>query len=68
MAYAIKDLDTGEYYRQRVGDGWYSTDIDNARLYGTYKQAKKTIDAGDHHVSYPGNRKIVVVEVKLTEV
>lgn len=69
MAYAIKDLNTKEYYRQRVGsDGWYSSDINTSRLYGKEKQAQKTIDDNEHHVSFPGNRNLVIVEIALVEV
>ena len=69
MAYVIKDSNTGEYYRQRLGSkGWYSSNIDNARLYAEEKPAHKTIADNGHHVSYPGNRNLNVVQVKLTEV
>jgi len=69
MAYAIKDLNTDEYYRQRLGSkGWYSFDINESRLYGNKKQAQRTIDNNDHHVSYPGNRNLIIVEIKLVEV
>lgn len=68
MAWIIKDTTTGEYFRQRVGaKGWYGTDLDTARLYGNEKQAQRTIDAAEHHVSYPFNRTLVVKEVKLVE-
>lgn len=68
MAWTIKDTNTGEYYRQRVGDGWYSSDINHARLYSDKKQAQKTINAAGHHVTYPGNRALTVQEVQLVEV
>lgn len=69
MAYVIKDLNTNEYYRQRLGpNGWYSSDINTSRLYGKEKQAQKTIDDNEHHVSYPGNRNSTIVEVTLIEV
>ena len=68
MAYVIKDINTNQYYRQRRGsDGWYSFDINASRLYGKEKQAQKTIDDNDHHVSFPGNRNLIPVEVLLIE-
>lgn len=68
MAWVIKDKTTDEYYRQRVGNGWYSSDLEHARLYGSQKQAQQTINAAGHHVTYPGNRVLVTQEVRLFEV
>jgi len=68
MVYVIKDLNTNEYYRQKPGPkGWYSSNINHARLYSTEKIAQKTIDIGNHHVSYPGNRNLTIIEVILIE-
>lgn len=70
MAWVIKDTNgIGEYYRQRAsGNGWYSYFIDDVRLFTSPHQAQKTIDAAGHHVTYPGNRNLVVQEVKIVEV
>lgn len=69
MAYVIKDLNTEEYYRQRSGThGWYSPDINASRLYIRGKDAQKTIDNNQHHVSFPDNRQLTVVEISLVEV
>lgn len=69
MAYAIKDLNTNEYYRQRLGsNSWYTFDINESRLYGNKQQAQRTIDNNDHHVSYPGNRNLMVIKIKLVEI
>jgi hypothetical protein len=69
MAWVIKDLNTDEYFRQRVGPkGWYSADINNSRLYSQERMAQQTIDAGEHHVSWPGNRKLSTQEVTIVEV
>lgn len=69
MAYAIKDLNTNEYYRQRLGsNGWYTFDINKSRLYGNKQQAQRTIDNNDHHVSYPGSRNLMIVEIELVEI
>lgn len=69
MAWVIKDTNSGEYYRQRSNNnGWYSYFIDDVRLFTSPHQAQKTIDAAGHHVSYPGNRSLVVQEVKVVEV
>lgn len=69
MAFVIKDIITNEYYRQRLGSkGWYSSDINDSRLYTAAKQAQKTINDAEHHVTYPGNRTLKVIEVFITEV
>lgn len=68
MAYAIKDLNTHQYYRQRAGDGWYSDNLDHARLFASEKAAQRTISQGNHNVTYPGDRNLCVVEVQLVEV
>jgi hypothetical protein len=67
MAWVIKDINTNEYFRQRAGNGWYSTDINHARLYSNQRMAQQTITADEHHVSYPGNRNLAVKEVQLVE-
>ena len=67
MAWVIKDTLTNEYYRQRAGDGWYSTDINAARIYTTKSQAEKTISEGNHHITYPGNRILNVIEIVISE-
>lgn len=67
MAWVIKDINTNEYFRQRVGKNWYSTDINHARLYSNERMANQTIIAGEHHVSYPFNRNLVVKQVQLVE-
>jgi hypothetical protein len=65
----IGDLNTGEYYRQRCGpNGWYSKDIEDSRLYINQTQPIKTISDNGHHVSYPGNRQLVIVQVSIVEV
>lgn len=68
MAYIIKDLDIDEYYRQRAGNGWYSSDINNSRLFTTEEKAQETIDSAGHHVTYPGDRNLKVIEVKICPV
>jgi hypothetical protein len=68
MAWVIKDLSTNEYYRQRLGAGWYSTDINNARFYTDAIQARRVIDKADHHVTFPYNRDLKVIEVKIVEI
>ena len=69
MAWVIKDLSKNEYYRQRhASGGWYSLDINNARLYTSIKQAQVVIDSATHHVTYPYNRDLKIIEVRLVEV
>ena len=70
MAYAIKDMNTNKFYRQKVNikSGWYSSNIDRSRLFTSIKQAQQTIDKGNHHVIYPGNRILRVVKVSIVEV
>ena len=69
MACVIKDLSTNEYYRQRVGPhGWYSTNISDSRVYTSAIIAKRVIDKGDHHVTFPGNRNLGIIDVKITEI
>lgn len=69
MAWVIKDLSTNEYYRQRHSTGgWYGLDISTARLYTSIRQAQQVIDRAEHHVTYPYNRDLKIVEVRLVEV
>lgn len=59
--FIIRDTNTGEVYARRPGrGGWYTTNLYQARLYGTAKAAQRTIDKGNHNVSYPGNRSLAV--------
>lgn len=68
MPYVIKDMNTGEYYRNSVGStGWYSDDINFSRIYSSEKQTNGTIDKSGHHVIYPGNRNLKVIEIKIVE-
>ena len=69
MAWVIKDTTRSEYYRQSNGkEGWYSKDIVNARVYGTKEQAQRTIQSGNHHVTFPYNRSLYAVEIEMKEV
>lgn len=68
MPYAIKDLKRDEYYRQRPShEGWYSADIGTCRVYGNFDAAMATINRGNHNVSYPYDRRLVVVSIEITE-
>lgn len=61
LMYIIRDTATGEVYARRCGKGgWYTTNLYLARLYLTAEAAQRTIDKGNHHVSYPGNRALAV--------
>lgn len=63
LAFIIKDTETGEVYQLQHGrNGWYDRDPTYARRYRTREGAERTIKAGNHHVSYPGNRKLIVTE------
>ena len=68
MTYVIKDVKSGEYFaRHTTRSGWYHPDIERARLYTMYVLAASTIEAGEHHVAWPGDRKLKVVKVTITE-
>jgi hypothetical protein len=64
MAFVIRDTTTGEVYQLRPGrTGWYDTDLTYARRYKTREGAERTIKVGNHHVSYPGNRTLEIVDL-----
>lgn len=68
MTYVIKDLHTGHYYTNNVTPrGYYHPDIERARFYTKRVFAQNVMDANSHHVAWPGNRNIVSVPVKITE-
>ena len=67
MTWVIKDVGTNEYYRRSPGNGWYHSDLSTARFYESRVAAERTIDSGNHHVSYPGTRSLVAVEVEIRE-
>ncbi len=48
--------------------GWYHPDIGRARIYTKRRYALKTIRDRGHHVTYPGNRILIVVPVKIEEI
>lgn len=63
MAFIIRDKTSGEVYQLRCGKhGWYDHDMTYARRYKTREGAERTIAAGNHHVTYPGNR-VLEIEV-----
>ncbi len=63
--FAIRDRHSGDFYQSAAGKtGWYG-ELGTARLFKTEDGAASTIAKGGHHVSYPGNRLLHVVEVKL---
>lgn len=63
--FAIRDRVSGDFYQQACGKtGWYG-DLGTARLFKTQDGAMKTINADGHHVRYPGNRTLHVVEVRM---
>lgn len=66
--YCIYDEASETYFarRYRPGKGWYSADSADARSYKTPMAAKRVIDADDHHVSYPGNRQLVIKGLNIT--
>ena len=69
MLWVIKDTNTNEYYRRSAGaSGWYSADINFARLFTSKNKAQQTINTNNHHVSYPGNRNLITKEITLNEV
>lgn len=64
--FVIRDKKSKEYYRQWCGpQGWYSPELDYARIYSLRAKAQQTIDQGNHHVTYPGNRDLEIVPVEL---
>lgn len=65
--YAIFDVDSEEYFARGITRtrGWYSKNVMDARLYKSRKAASLVIFKGSHHVSYPGNRDLEVVELLL---
>jgi len=71
VVYAIKDMNSGEFYQQKATrNGWYD-DIRGARFFKEAERAQHTAqhmaDTGNHHVRYPGNRSLKVVTVKLEQ-
>lgn len=72
MAFVIKDSDSGEYYRQRPGkNGYYDTDLNHVRLYGSERAAQQIADSGHYTTTFQEDRrlrKLKVVEVNVTEV
>lgn len=64
MGFVIVDERTGEIYQRRCGaTGWYSTDPTQARIYTLRQRAEQTIRTGNHHVTYPGGRVLIVKEI-----
>lgn len=66
--YCIYDQASETYFARqyRPGRGWYSPHPEDARLYKTPMAAKRVIDADGHHVSYPGNRVLVIKGLTVT--
>ena len=65
--FAIKDEVSGLFYQQKPRTaGWYDS-LHGARFYIERGRAERTIKGNDHHVSYPGDRKLIVVSVRLSE-
>ncbi len=46
--------------------GWYGFSIGDARIYTTKAAALRTIARGDHHVAYPGNRRLTVLPITIS--
>ena len=68
MTYVIKDTASGCYFSGRFSDmGWYNRDIGRARMFVQHRKAQASVNAGGHHVAYPGGRNLVVVKVHITE-
>jgi hypothetical protein len=66
--FAIKDLKSNLFYQQKpTTNGWYD-DISGVRLFKEKARAEATIKANEHHVSFPGNRKLKVVTISLIEI
>lgn len=66
--WGIRDLATGEWYLSRCGkNGWYDRDPNHLRTYTSFERAQRTIDAGNHHVTYP-NRVPEPVPVRVTAI
>ncbi len=66
--FMIKDLHTNTFFRRKAGppgEGWYGEDLTKARTYGSEAAALGVIAQAGHHVTYPGNRWLVVVEFKV---
>ena len=65
--FAIKDTKSCLFYQQKPRTaGWYDS-LHGARFYIERGRAERTIKGGDHHVTYPGNRNLIVVSIMLTE-
>lgn len=65
--FAIKDTKSRLFYQQKPRTaGWYDS-LHGARFYIERGRAERTIKGGDHHVTYPGNRNLIVVSIMLTE-
>jgi hypothetical protein len=63
MSFVIRDIDSKALFQSRSGrNGWYDHDATYARRYKTREGAQHTIDRGNHHVSYPGNRQLEIIE------
>ena len=66
--FVIKDTTTGEYFRRRAGRaGWYGSNPADARFYASAAAADRVIQAGGHHVTYPGGRSLNIVPVSAVE-
>lgn len=69
MSWVIKDTYSKDYYAGSVtADGWYHPDINRARTYLTHKTAYITLTEGSHHVIWPGNRILEIVQIKIEEI
>jgi hypothetical protein len=67
FAYAIYDRSSKTYFQRKIGPtGWYG-DLINVRLYNTRSGAWRTINDAHHHVTYPGTRDLLVVDVQITD-
>lgn len=68
MTCAVKDLYTGHYYTgNATAHGYYHPQVDRARLYTRKVFANQAIALGGHHIEWPGNRNLVVVNIKVEE-
>ena len=68
MTWAIKDTTTGYYFSAQASNtGWYNPDISRARFYISLKSTAQVIARGGHHITYPGNRKLMAVWVTIKE-
>lgn len=69
MNCVIKCEFSGWYFTKSITpQGWYHPDIGRARIFTKRRYALKTISDAGHHVIYPGDHILKIVNVKIEEI